>query len=38
MPGVYGTVGIAYTDHPSISYFPTEGPSLNFLGSLVFNL
>jgi len=37
-PGVYGTVGIAYTDHPSISYFPTEGPSLNFLGSLVFNL
>jgi porin len=38
MPGVYGTVGIAYTDHPSISYFPTEGSSLNFLGSLVFNL
>jgi porin len=37
MPGVYGTVGIAYTDHPSISYFPTEGSSLNFLGSLVFN-
>jgi len=37
MPGVYGTVGIAYTDHPSLSFFPTEGSSLNFLGSLVFN-
>jgi len=32
--GVYGSVGFGYTDHPSISYFKTEGSALNLLLSL----
>jgi porin len=35
-PGIYGTVGLQYTDHPSIQYFQSEGSSLNFLGSLTY--
>ena len=34
MPGIYATVGVAYTDHPSIQYTKNEGSALNFLYSL----
>jgi porin len=33
-PNVWLSLGVAYTDHPSISHFPGEGSSLNFLGGL----
>jgi porin len=33
--GVFGSVGLAYTDHPSVSYFQGEGSALTLLGSLV---
>jgi porin len=36
--GLWSTVAVSYTDHPSVSYFPTEGPSFNFLASLLVNL
>jgi porin len=35
MPGVYWTMGVGYTDHPSIMYTKTEGSALNFLAGLV---
>lgn len=35
MPGVYGSVGAGYTDHPSVSYFKPEGSACNFLLSLL---
>jgi porin len=38
MPGLWGTLGVGYTDHPSIAYFKTEGPSFNFLASLLVNM
>lgn len=38
MPGLWGTIGVGYTDHPSLAYFKTEGPSLNVLASLLVNL
>jgi porin len=31
--GVYLTLGLQYTDHPSASYIPSEGHALNFLAS-----
>jgi porin len=31
--GVYLTLGLQYTDHPSVAYIPAEGHSLNFLAS-----
>jgi porin len=34
MPGVYSSVGLSYTDHPSIQYFTNQGHALNFLASL----
>jgi porin len=37
-PGIYGTVGVQYTDHPSITYFRSEGSSLNFLASIFYIL
>jgi porin len=33
MPGVYATVGIGYTDHPSITFFKSEGSDLTFNAS-----
>ena len=33
--GVFGSVGLAYTDHPSVSYFQGEGSALTLLGSLL---
>ena len=33
MNGVFLTLGLQYTDHPSVSYIPLEGHSLNFLAS-----
>jgi porin len=33
-PGVYGSVGVGYTDHPSVTYFKAEGSALNLLLSL----
>jgi porin len=33
MPGIYASLGISYTDHPSVTYFQNEGSSLNFLAS-----
>ncbi|WP_420970818.1 carbohydrate porin [Bradyrhizobium sp. B120] len=38
MPGLWGTIGVGYTDHPSLAYFKAEGPSLNFLASLLVNM
>ncbi|MDH2380735.1 carbohydrate porin [Bradyrhizobium sp. CER78] len=38
MPGLWGTIGVGYTDHPSLAYFKTEGPSLNVLASLLVNM
>jgi porin len=38
MPGAYATVGIQYTDHPSITYFKSEGSALNFLASIAWVL
>jgi len=37
IPGVYASVGLSYTDHPSASYFPSEGPALNAIASLFVN-
>ncbi|WP_369525308.1 carbohydrate porin [Bradyrhizobium diazoefficiens] len=37
-PGLWGTLGVSYTDHPSVAYFKTQGSSLNFLASLVMNM
>ncbi|MGO4714394.1 carbohydrate porin [Bradyrhizobium sp. 2TAF24] len=37
-PGLWGTLGVSYTDHPSFAYFKTEGSSLSFLASIVANL
>jgi porin len=34
MLGFYASVGVAYTDHPSIEYFQGEGSALNFLASV----
>jgi len=34
MPGIYGTAGVAYTDHPSLTYVPKDGSSLSFLYSM----
>lgn len=34
-PGLYGNIGVSYTDHPSITYFKGEGSSLMVQGSLV---
>ncbi|MCC8943937.1 carbohydrate porin [Bradyrhizobium sp. Arg62] len=38
MPGLWGTIGVGYTDHPSLAYFKTEGPSFNVLASLLVNM
>jgi porin len=35
MPGVYASVGVGYTDHPSVEYFKGEGSALNFLSIVV---
>jgi porin len=32
-PGIYLTAGVGYTDHPSFTFIPREGSSLNFLAS-----
>jgi porin len=37
-PGLWGTLGISYTDYPSVAYFKTQGSALNFLASLVINM
>ena len=37
-PGLYATVGLGYTDHPSIQYFKAEGSALQFLFSMYINL
>lgn len=34
-PGLYGNIGLSYTDHPSITYFEGQGSSLMIQGSLV---
>jgi porin len=34
LPGVYASVGVSYTDHPSLFYFKNEGSALSFLSSL----
>jgi porin len=36
--GLYGTLGVTYTDHPSISYFANEGSSFNILAALYMHL
>jgi porin len=33
-PGVYATLGLSYTDNPSVTYLPKEGSSLNVLAGL----
>jgi len=33
-PGLYYTASVSYTDHPSFTFIPAEGSSLNFLSSL----
>ncbi|MDQ0473952.1 carbohydrate porin [Labrys wisconsinensis] len=37
-PGLYTTIGLGYTDHPSIQYFKGEGSSLNLLFSMYITL
>ena len=37
-PGIYTTVGLGYTDKPSLQYFKGEGSSLNFLFSMYLTL
>ncbi|VTZ21288.1 Porin [Methylocella tundrae] len=34
MPGLYSSVGLSYTDHPSLTYYPGEGSALLFLASV----
>lgn len=36
--GVYATVGLGYTDNPSLQYFEGQGSSLNLLLSMYINL
>lgn len=34
MPGLYASVGVSYTDNPSIQTFQGQGSALSFLGSI----
>jgi porin len=36
-PGVYATLGLGYTDNPSLQYTKGEGSALNILGALFLN-
>jgi porin len=38
MPGVYGTLGLSYTDNPSLIYTRNEGRALNALFNLYLNM
>jgi hypothetical protein len=36
--GIYLTAGVAYTDHPSVTFIPKEGSALNVLAGAYFAL
>jgi porin len=38
IPGVYGTLGLSYTDNPSLIYTRNEGHALNALFNLYLNM